>query len=210
MSDVLQQEGLRRERHHEGVRGIEERFWVDGEPTCTFCLVTAEANGNLFKTPSRPAIVDRFRDAICPCSNWPLMQIEGGLGLGDVLPFTSLRHIKELELDSFYEESYVHPSWQQWPMAWSRLTALTSLTCTLKHYGTPHVPAVLNRMTSLRSLKIWQFLSDSIVYPEYEDFDEAAEQMALENTTNLIRLTCLEIDGYTFINGSGSKTSTTL
>ena len=125
--------------------------------------------------------------------------------LEDMLPFKSLRHVKELKLEYSPEYLDIHPSWQQWPMAWSRLTALTSLTCTLKHDGTPRVPAVLNRMTSLRSLDIWNFLSTSIVYPEFEDIEKAAEQMTLENTTNLTRLTSLLIDGYTFINGSDSK-----
>ena len=154
----------------------------------------------------RLAFVDKFRDAICPCSNWPSMQIEGGIGLGDVLPFTSLRHIKELELDSFYEQSYVHPSWQQWPMAWSRLTALTSLSCRLFPYDIPHIPSVLKQMTSLRSLEVSQTFSNTLevfldIPGHREEVEKAAEQQMLENTTNLTRLTSLLIDGAPFVSG---------
>ena len=124
----------------------------------------------------------------------------GSGSLEDILPFKSLRHVKELELDTFPEHFYVQPSWQQWPMAWSRLTALTSLTCMLEHRDTPHVPAVLNRMTSLRSLQIWQTFTDSHV-PEanvYRSVElkqkySAAEQRILETTKHLTRLTILKI-----------------
>ena len=141
------------------------------------------------------------------------MQQHDGI-LDNILPFNSLRHVKELELESFGEGSYIHPSWQQWPMAWSRLTALTSLSCRLKHNVRPYVPAVLNHMTSLRRLEVWQSLSlsgysrdDDQEYPRFEDLQEAAEQMILENTTNLTRLTSLLIDGDPFIGGNDGKKS---
>ena len=44
--------------------------------------------------------------------------------------------------------------WQDWPETWSRLSALTSLSCSLHPHASPHVPAVLNCMTSLRKLVI--------------------------------------------------------
>ena len=116
--------------------------------------------------------------------------------LADIPPFKSLRHVRDLELIS--EDLPINPSWQQWPMSWSQLTALTSLSCMLDHQDTPDVPAVLSHMISLRRLKILQTFTDSsdtdAEYPESEDLREAAEQRILESTTALTRLTSLVID----------------
>ena len=95
------------------------------------------------------------------------------------------------------------PEWQDWPMSWSQLTALTSLVCTLSHEQEYYPPSVLNSMTSLERIAI--NLDDPEVQPdlvdeEYEgDADLAYQVEVLERVFNgtrgLTRLTSLLIDG---------------
>ena len=124
------------------------------------------------------------------------------VGQANVLALHSLRHVKELEMVHSYDFRDGHPEWQEWPMAWSRLTALTSLSCTLSHEQEHYPPRVLNRMTSLQKIKI--DLDDPEVYPdvvdeEYDGDEELAYQAEIlervvNNTRGLTRLTSLLID----------------
>ena len=94
--------------------------------------------------------------------------VQGGEDLADILPLSSLRDIKELAL----EHQYFNPceygcSWepnQQWPMAWSGLIALTSLSCTLNYLDYPYIPPVLNHMSQLRELEILHYFHTEEMY----------------------------------------------
>jgi hypothetical protein len=133
-----------------------------------------------------------------------MMQVKG-LRLGDVLPCHSLESVKELDLrhppGAAWDEKVV--LWQQWPMAWSRLTVLTSLSCQLCHHIKPYVPAVLNRMTSLRKLDVSHDYGPDIEF-DMEGLYDGDEDLAykteivdkvIDNTRGLARLTSLLIDG---------------
>ena len=135
------------------------------------------------------------------------MQSEG-VRLRDVLPRRSLESVKALEVrhsPKGHDEEV--SSWQQWPMAWSLLTALTSLSCQLCQYVEPRIPAVLNRMTRLKKLDIFHdYGPDHPFYVEVylEDMHGADEDFAyqteildkvIDNTRGLTRLTSLVIDG---------------
>ena len=94
-------------------------------------------------------------------------------------------------------------SWQQWPMSWSRLTALTSLSCQLCEQSNPHIPAVLNLMTSLRKLDVSHDYGPDHCFDMYnlyggdEDLAYKTEivDKIINNTRGLSRLTSLLIDG---------------
>ena len=87
--------------------------------------------------------------------------------LADLLPIESLRHVKELEVQNLYAVWDGPSDWQEWPMAWSQLTALTSLSCTLSHEYGQYPPLVLNRMTSLERLEIVHYNPDG--NPDFVD-----------------------------------------
>ena len=126
------------------------------------------------------------------------MQAED-FSLGDVLPCPPLESIKELKLRHplFHDR---RPSWQQWPMAWSQLTALTSLSCQLcPDFHEPLIPAVLIQMTSLRKLNVSldndpNDCSDGEdSYDAYVDISSEMVFHLVENTRGLTRLTSLWI-----------------
>ena len=86
-------------------------------------------------------------------------------------------------------------------MAWSQLTALTSLSCILSHGHEPCPPPVLTCMTSLRKLEIVHPDPDYLVHEDLaRDFDLAyqAEILSLGSfyTRRLTRLSSLVIDGH--------------
>ena len=123
------------------------------------------------------------------------------LRLGVVLPCRSLESVRELKLrhSPFHDQI---SSWQQWPMAWSQLTALTSLSCQLS-FNNPLIPAVLNQMTSLIKLDVTlgykpHFCPDKedakVIRKYVKTAPKIAEQV-IENTRGLTRLTSLVIDG---------------
>ena len=94
--------------------------------------------------------------------------MQGSEDMADILPLHSLRHIKELVLEhQYFDPSLFGHSWeqnQQWPMAWSRLIALTSLGCTLCYLDYPYIPLVLNYMSNLKELKILHYFHTEEMY----------------------------------------------
>lgn len=129
--------------------------------------------------------------------------------LEDLLPLHSLRNVKELELQHPYERQwrYGTPVQQAWPMAWSQLTALTSLSCMLSHEHVAYdgyPPPVLKRLTSLVKIAIVHTNPDidpdmPLVDEEYEGDADLARQGFIhgriyEHTRGLTRLTSLLID----------------
>ena len=127
-----------------------------------------------------------------------------GLRLSKVLPQHSLESVKELKLFHYSFDDHFHDQispWQQWPMAWNQLTALTSLSCQLYSYDKSLVPAVLNQMTSLRKLDVSLDFgeSDEIGFDlgeeDYKAYKAEAVDKVIENTRGLTRLTSLMING---------------
>ena len=127
--------------------------------------------------------------------------------LEDVLTPYDLRHVKELKIDHPRPDKYHrihHSTWQEWPETWSLLSALTSLSCTLHPHADPHIPAVLNRMTSLRNLHVYHdhHSDDSFdqegLYGGDEDLAYKTEivNKVIDNTRGLSRLTSLVIGDY--------------
>ena len=126
------------------------------------------------------------------------------LSLGDVLPGHSLQFVKELEVrHSPFGHDEEISSWQQWPMSWSRLTALTSLSCQLCQQSEPHIPDVLNLMTSLQELDVFHDYGPDHCFDMYDEYGEDEDlaykteivDKVINNTRGLSRLTSLLIDG---------------
>ena len=133
---------------------------------------------------------------------FPLFRLIQDGDLADILPFQSLRNVKELDLQhpfDFWDEYHALPDW---PMNWSQLTALTSLSCMLSYDEIVYPPPVLNRMISLERLKIihrYPELDDEHVDEIYGGDYELAQQPGLRQifrgTQGLTKLSSLLIDG---------------
>ncbi len=96
----------------------------------------------------------------------------------------------------------------QWPMSWSQLSALSSLTCVLDPNMHSYFPGALNCITSLRRVDI-RFISHYSCYDldvSYEYWDSGAQDAlqtdyrvvtatALHGTRGLTNLTSLQLDG---------------